>query len=372
LEGPRPVRRDELDDLADLLCQVFGFHEYYSRDRIRTGIRRPVHVRGSRVIAEDGRLVSHILTVYDDISIYGARIKVASIGGVSTHPEYRGRGFAGAILHHSLDEMIAAGAKILIVSGDRSLYRRHHCVPAGHVFEAEVPSKLLPRDPGRLTVRQVTSDDWPSLAPLYQAEPVRFLRSADFLQEVCFWWDCTFPDIWLIESEGQPLAYLSLRPHPQREGKERSRRVFEYAGSRSAMLDALPALCRAAGLDQIQFRLLGWDRELTYRVAKFGATTRPSRISGTLRLLDLPGLMRRLRPYLAARLPRVDLRRLSFSQHGDTCTFAFGEEQLQLDLSHAAPLVLGGADAPQVPGDLGRVLSAIFPLPLPLPGFNYV
>jgi len=268
--------------------------------------------------------------------------------------------------------MVAAGAKILIVSGDRSLYRRHHCVPAGHAFEVDVPSSLLPPDSGRLAVRRVASDDWPSLAPLYQAEPVRFLRSADFLRNVCFWWDCTFPDIWLIESEGRPLAYLALTRHSQREGRERSRRVSECAGSRAALLDALPALCRAADLDQVQFRLLGWDRELAYHLGKLGAAPHPSRISGTLRLLDLPGLMRRLRPYLAARLPRADLRRLSFAQQGDACTFALGEERLQLDLSHAAPLVLGGADAPQVPGDLGRVLSAIFPLPLPLPGFNYV
>jgi hypothetical protein len=45
-----------------------------------------------------------------------------------------------------------------------------------------------------------------------------------------------------------------------------------------------------------------------------------------------------------------------------------------LDLSAAARLVFGdlGPEAPEVRGDLGRVLSAIFPLPTIQPGFNYV
>jgi len=82
--------------------------------------------------------------------------------------------------------------------------------------------------------------------------------------------------------------------------------------------------------------------------------------------------MRDIRPYLAARLPRADLRRLSFDQQRDTCTFGLGEEHRALDASQAVRLVLGSPEAPSVGGELGRVLSAIFPLPMPMPGFNAV
>jgi hypothetical protein len=43
-----------------------------------------------------------------------------------------------------------------------------------------------------------------------------------------------------------------------------------------------------------------------------------------------------------------------------------------MDLSHAASFILGGPGAPKVRGGLGDVLSLIFPIPLPMPGLNYV
>ncbi len=95
-------------------------------------------------------------------------------------------------------------------------------------------------------------------------------------------------------------------------------------------------------------------------------------LRGTHRLIDLPGLMRKLRPYLRERLERRDLRRLSFEQEGERCVFAYGDERVECSLSEAAPLVLGGPAAPEVSGDLGRVLSGILPVPFPMPGFNYM
>jgi len=361
-----------LDDLAELLRKVFGFDQYYPRERVDSGLRRRLHRRGGRIIAEEGKPVSHILTALDTVSIYGCRVKVASIGSVSTHPDYRGRGYAGAILQRSIEESIKARARVMIVSGNRSLYRRNHCVPAGHLYEATVDCESTQSAAG-LKARRVGPEAWPTLAPLYQAEPVRFVRGIDFFSQVCFWWDCSFPAIWVIEADDFPLAYLSLTPssREKREGSERV--VAEYAGSRAALLDGLPALASAAGIERVHFRLLGQDRELSYLLRRRGVALRPGRISGTLRLLNLPGLLRDLRPYLSARLPRADLRRFTATQEGDTCTFAYDSQSLALNLSQAAPLVLGGPEETPTPGgELGRVLAAIFPVQLPMPGFNYV
>ena len=372
MDGPRLVRRDELDDLAKLLCQVFGFDQYYSQERVDSGLRRRLHRRGGRIIAEDGKPVSHMLTALDTIFIYGCRVRVASIGSVSTHPDYRGRGYAGEILQRSIEDSIKARARVMIVSGDRSLYRRNHCVPAGHLYEAALDCGASEAVAG-LKARRVGPEAWPTLAPLYQAEPVRFVRGTDLFSQVCFWWDCSFPQIWVIESDDVPLAYLSLTPtsRDDREGPERV--VAEYAGSRAAILEGLPALASAAGIERIHFRLLGQDRELLYLLNRRGAALRPGRISGTLRLLNLPGLLRDLRPYLSARLPRADLRRFTATQQGETCTFAYDTQRLALNLSQAAPLVLGGPEETPAPGgELGRVLAAIFPVQLPMPGFNYV
>lgn len=371
LDGPRRVRGEELDALAELLCRVFGSAPSYPEERVRSGVRSGVQRRAARVIVEDGKPVSHIATIYEHVSIYGCRFRVASIGGVCTEPEYRGRGYAGAILRHSLEEMTGGRAKVLIVSGDRSLYRRAHCVPAGRTFEAEISRGVLEGGDG-VTARRTGLDEWPVMAQLHQAEAVRFVRAADFWERLCCWWDCAGPEVWLIEAGGEAMAYVTLTREWEEKPGSRRRVVSEYAGSRSALLEGLPAVFGEAGLDSIRFRVLGHDRELAYMLRRRGIALKAAVLSGTHRLVDLPGLMRRLRPYLAARLPRRELRRLSFDQEGEKCALMYGSERTELALSQAGALVLGGPDAPELSGELAGVLSRVLPVPFPMPGFNYV
>ena len=368
---PRPVKLTEINDLADMIGGIFGLDKLYPRERMVAGLRRPRDRRDTLVIAEDGKLASQIRVVYARVSVCGCEFKVASIGTVCTRAEYRGRGHAGAILDLALEQMYERGVKVLIVSGDRGLYRRHHCVPAGRLYQTTV-GRDFSASAAELTVRKVTPDDWPRLAPLHQAESVRFVRDAGFVSRLPFWWDCEKPDLWLVEHGGQPLAYallsLAWREDPERKVRE----IHEYAGSRSALVDALPLIIAESGLHEVKVLALGHDRELIWQLRQRGLRSRKRTLGGTHRIVDFPGLMKALRPYLAEGLPAKDLRGLSFEQSGENCVVRFGEEAMRMTLSQAAPLVLGGPDAPGVTGELGRLLSEIFPVPFPMPGFNYV
>ena len=205
------------------------------------------------------------------------------------------------------------------------------------------------------------------------AARVRFRRRLNFLQETCFWWDCNRHQIWLIESAGRALAYAAFVTGFVAEGQKPTPALAEYAGSRAALVDALPAIAQGGSYSAVELAFPAWDRDLAYLVGRLGAELRPRPLPHhTVRLLDLPGLMLELRPYLAARLPESDLDRLSFAQEGEACRFTCGEQTLSLGLSEAAPLVLGGPNRPAVEGDLGRVLASVFPLPLPLIGFEYI
>jgi predicted N-acetyltransferase YhbS len=371
VEGPRRVRREEVAELSALLCSIFGFDSYHNMTWSARSLLRPIHRRGARVIAEDGRPVSHILTTVDEISLYGCRLKVASIGAVGTHPAYRNRGYASLILQESLQAATAAGARVLIVSGDRGLYRRNHCARVGDLLAARVRRDSLRQADVKLTARRVAADDWPVLSPLYSAEPVRFMRGADFFSQCCCWWDCTSPEVWRLSSEGKPVAYLCLLP-PWREEHRRVRTLGEYAGSRAAIVDALPIIFEKTNIEEINLTFSAQDEEFIYLLGRRGMPLKATTLPGTHRLLNLPGLMRDLRPYLAARLPRPTLRQLSFDQDGEACRFSLGQQRTEMDLSGAAKLVLGAPDAPQVSGDLGAALSALFPIPFPMAGFNYV
>jgi predicted N-acetyltransferase YhbS len=370
VDGPRQARPEEIEALTDFIAAIFGFTEY-GRDYMIAGMRRPI-MDTARVIVEDGEPVSYIHSQEYPFSICGCTTRVSSIGCVCTREDRRNRGYAGAILAHHITRLAATGVRLMIVSGSRTLYQRNHCVYASVSYDAKITPGPFPSAPPGASVRRVTLDDWPTLAPLYQAEPAHFVRPADLEQHLCFWWNCNGLDIFLIESDGRPVAYIALGRHRWRE--ERGRWVAEYAGSRAALLDALPLLFEATGSSLIVWPALAHDTDLRYRFSRLGIETEWHEASGTIRLVDLPGLMSDLRDYVTARVPAADLARLSFAQEGELCTFALGEERAQLDLSGAARLVFGhlGPEAPEVKGDLGRVLSAIFPLPTIQPGFNYV
>lgn len=371
MEGPRLVRPEETAALCRLLCDVFGFDNIYAEERFRQALARSAHRRGALVIVEEGRPVSHILTTIDDLSLHGCRTRVASIGGVATEERWRNRGYAGAILAESLRRMEARGARVLIVSGDRSLYRRNHCVPAGEVWQGRLSQDVLARPaPAGLSVACVGADAWPELAPIYAAEPVHFVRGRDFLSRCCVWWDCYRPEVWAVRSHGETIAYLLL--HPVGPDGPAARLTSEWAGPRAAVLDALPLIAAEAGLVEVHVRAPRYDHELIYLLRARGVALHQGRLAGTQRLVNLPGLMRDLRTYLAARLPAATLRRLRVAQEGESCLFALGEEELRLSLSDAARLVLGGAERPAVAGELGEALARAFPIPFPMPGFNYV
>jgi len=111
---------------------------------------------------------------------------------------------------------------------------------------------------------------------------------------------------------------------------------------------------------------------MEYLLKRRGVALKEGTLGGTHRLIDLPGLMQKLRHYLRERLESRDVRMLSFDQAGDRCIFGYGEERLECGIGEATALVLGGSAAPEVSGDLGRVLSRILPVPFPTPGFDYL
>ncbi len=367
MEGPRLVRPEEMEDLDHLVSLCFG-GAMEARGGRRARRRVPA---GAWVVSCDGKPISHIRLVYNALSLYGCRVKIVSVGGVCTHPGYRGKGIASALLEHCLEVAAGAGAGLALISGDRGLYRRAHAVDAGASFEVVLAPDSLDAPAGAPRARRAEPEDWWACARLYQSEPVRFVRSGEFIAQA-FLGRRRRPG-WVIEWSGDIVAYVCLSRHWRTSPEDRRRIVAEYAGSRAALGAALPSLFEAGEFEQIEFRAPRWDRELAHLFERQGLELRPTTLAGhTMRLLDLPRLMQRLRPYVAARLRSAPARRLRFEQRGSVCVFALGDEKADLDLALSAKLVLGGPGAPRVGGELGRVLGTLFPLPLPMPGLNYV
>jgi predicted acetyltransferase len=388
-DGPRLVHREELIDSDRLFRICFGLPEIEYEEETFADYVPPRH-GGTYVMVHEGKPVSQIAIFHDQLKMYDATIQVGSVGGVCTHPEFRNQGLASHVLEYCTHQLVNERARLMLISGDEGVYMR-----LGNVFQGKymyfsirpdqsIQSRSTPDD---LSLRRATAADALVCSQLYQAEPVHFVRQfSDFSRAVQ---DPNrnkyiHADPWIIERSGQAVAYLFLGItwHLQDKPSLGIRHVSEYAGSRSALVDAIPMLMTQDCIRDITWPVAWQDVELIRLLQDSGYAGNKTHLDGhTLRIINFPKFMKDLQPILRARLDKKLLRGLRFEQRGpllggigdDRCTIVRGSDHLELNGADMTRLVMGSADANAIhaPGALAEVISAIFPLPSFLPGLNY-
>jgi GNAT superfamily N-acetyltransferase len=385
------VRREEVIDSIRLFRLCFGGPEIENEEEVLANYIPPRR-GGTYVLIHEGKPVSQIGIFHDQLKMYDGTIRVGSIGGVCTHPDYRRQGLASRLMEHCTQQLVKEGARFMLISGDEGVYMR-----LGNVFQGKymyfsikpAQRSLWRPTPADLVLRRATSADALLCSHLYQAEPIHFVRkTSDFLTALQEPMSNTYvhADQWIIERAGQPVAYLFLGflwglPDGLNSG---IRHVGEYAGSRVALADAIPVLMRTSNLQDLTWPVPWQDVELFQLLQDSNYDGNMMPYDGyTWRIIDFPGFMKDLSPLPQAHLDAKLLRGLRFGQSGpllggigdDRYTITRGADRLELDGAGMTRLVMGNADlqgeAVHTPGVLAEVISQLFPLPSFLPGLNY-
>jgi predicted acetyltransferase len=388
-DGPRLVRREELIASIHLSRVCFGGPEIENEEQILSKYVPPRR-GGIYAIFHSNQPISQIAIFHDPISMYDGIIRAGSIGGVCTHPEYRKQGLASHLLEHCTQQLVNEGASLMLVSGDEGIYMR-----AGSVFHGKYmyftirtgqgnPWRPTPAD---LALRRATPADALLCSQLYQAEPVHFVRRVSDFSAVLH--DptgntYTHADQWIVERDGQALAYIFLGFNWGDSPASEVRHVGEYAGSRVALVDAIQVLMTKNNLQELTWPVPWQDAELIQLLLDSGYGRSTGSLDGhTLRIINFAKFMDDLRPILRSRLDPKLLRGLHFEQSGpllggtgkDRYTIVRGSDRLELDGATMTLLVMGNADVQaevfHAPGKLSEVISALFPLPSFLLGLNY-
>ena len=121
------------EGIASLLRTCFDTFRNYGLDgerwleylRINPGMKP----EGAYILEEEGRIVSHVQVVEKDLRTPLGVVKVAGIANVSTHPDFRGRGYASTLLRRALKDYKDKGFPLSglftgFASGPQRIYRR--------------------------------------------------------------------------------------------------------------------------------------------------------------------------------------------------------------------------------------------------------
>lgn len=166
-----------------------------------------------------------------------AHVSVAAVGLVATLPEFQGRGMASQVLRQMWRDLRQDQVAVGLISGRRDLYFRLGTVVTGHFLRARGTPGL---QSDRFTVqRVVVPQDVPALTNLYQAEPVRYVRSGlemeKLVQGLRYPRRNTLHELFVAREADRIAAYCVLGVSDRWNGV----RAMEWAGSRAAVLELL-------------------------------------------------------------------------------------------------------------------------------------
>jgi len=381
MKGPRGTKKEEFNQVLKLVNYVF---RKSSNREPNMGKWYPLlfnedNLENMRIIIEDNKPVSHIGISECEITVYGCKTKIGSIGSVCTYPEYRKRGLATLLLEDSMKKLDKDEVDIMLVSGGRGLYKRAGCIEAGRVYDF----KILENDLEKFNTHQVKilpykEENLEDIVKVYQREPVRFFRSLEDFKRILSTGAAMDreAEILTIHKEDNFSGYLAVQL-PRKEKEKRVSKVAEYSGVRRAIVEALKCVFDRYNLQELNFNIPFYDDELIYMFKKMGFKSAMVNIPGTIKIINFPRLMKRFRPYIEERLGKKKADLLKFSQEDNKFTIRFNQEQFNTDGRKLVQIVVGTYDGREreiIPkkGKMAKILKTIFPLPFIWPGLNYV
>lgn len=391
-DGPRPIRDDEWRDSERLFRICFSDQppEFeLPADAVVGKIDEPN--AEVQVISADGRVVSQIVIVWEQLKVHEGIVRIGSIGGVSTHPNYREHRFALKLLQRCAERLREDGAEVMLISGGRGLYTRSGNVFTGKFAEFKLEAGRFSAPSNGYTLRPAIKADAAACLRLYEQQSVRFERTNGAYEGRFKGDDSEFnAENLVIERDGQVAGYIFLHrewedldnPQAQRRG------LWESAGSMEAVLAGVNLLLDGGMVNELRFAVPWQDQEKIDALQSMGLESQATSLDGhTMRILNFPSMRESLQPYIVARLGEEVYSDLRFEQSGPLlrnsatlvdegrCAIVLGSERFELDTMQMTRLVMGDPEnqlaGVEIPGWLSHVVKAILPLPSFLPGLNY-
>ena len=293
MEGPRGTRKEEFNQVMKLVNYVFreSSNKPPNMEKWYPLLFNNNNLENMRIIWEDNQPVSHLGISESEIIIYGCKVKIGSIGAVCTHPQYRKRGFASLLLEDGIKKMDKDGVDIILISGERNLYRRAGCVKTGRIYKFRISRNDLKRfNTQKVQVFPYQERNLENIVGVYQKEAVRFFRSLEDFKRILTTGVAMDreAEILTIYKDKEFLGYLAIQTPEEKEGEKRISQVVEYSGIRGAIIDAVRCIFERYNLHELTFNVSFYDSEFIYLLHQKNLASSMENIPGVIKIINFP------------------------------------------------------------------------------------
>ncbi len=299
----RPARPNEYDAVIEMVERRFtqGDAARIVDGTLRHDPRfRPEHLRVGLV---NGKLAGMMLFIDRMVRIGTAKVRCGIVAPVATDNGYEGRGVASEVMRDALKWATGEGFHISMLWGHTWLYPRYGYAPGLKHYDVRLPASLTPVGLSGYTMRPVEAADSPALAICYHVS-----TAGTTLAEI------RTDDPWEWRpTDGKQFVEVAVDPVRSVRGYFRAARdegrieVREIAalddGSAAALFDRLLVLAAEAGGVEVHITATPDNRWTRWAMLHGASLTLDGGGGhGMVRVLDLVGLFRAIRPELERRV----------------------------------------------------------------------
>lgn len=283
LQGPTLPDAQDRDSLVALLRKCFPG----DRDLAPPTFNGPYCdrvLKGSLVVKDGSRVVSHLASVDRAIMVGRRTIRSAGIGWVATDPEYRGGGLMTRLMHLCIDRAKREGYALSDLEGDRQRYGRLGYELAGRTWQFNITPRSLqpsPRPSGfEVEPCAGSSDEIEATLRLHNRHRIGLKRDRD-LHAILL--NRSGKEAWIARRDG------SIRSYAVVFRQENGLRVDELAGDADGFHAILDHLVRLLCLGSVNVSM-PWFHPLNARLRQLSQ----SWSLGCLRMIKILDLYRAL------------------------------------------------------------------------------
>ena len=293
VDGPRPARRDELDEAIALAEQVFRLDvdEPPTMGQEFPTLLAAENVDNLYVVRVDGRIVSLVGCYEQTIVSRNRPMRVACIGAVCTHRDHRRRGYAGGLMDLAIERAREAGNIVMLISGRANLYLTRGASRITPAYHGTLSADAATRTPAE-GARPYAESDLDSVMRLHDGQPLRYRWDPEPIRAMLNAYLDLGCRAWVHENAGRIDGFVLAQVQPPRWwGKPGHGEVAELIGTAPTVAPLCAAAVRELNLDGLDFSFLHAETDRLRVLRELGVSTIGGPWRWTVKVLDLTALL---------------------------------------------------------------------------------